>query len=59
MRKVVVAGIAAFALQGCALMPWAQAHIAQIALVGTVAGAVSATESAVVNGIELGKEIKK
>lgn len=60
MRKVIVVDIAALALEGCAgLLPWIQQHAAGIALTGTVLGTLAAGESAVVNGIELGREIRK
>ena len=49
-----VALIFALSLSGCAFV---QTHITQIALVGTVAGAVSATEGAVVNAITLKEKL--
>lgn len=47
---------AILSLSGCA---WIPAHIQQIAMFGTVAGAVAASESAVVNALELKDRVEK
>ncbi len=54
MRLIVL--ILAMFLSSCAFV---QTHIAQIALVGTVAGTVAATESAMINAIVLERELTK
>lgn len=54
--RALVPGVFVALLSGCAFV---QAHVAQIAIVGTVAGAVSATESAVVNAIAIKNEVEK
>ena len=46
--------IFALPLSSCAFV---QTHVAQIALVGTVAGAVAATEGAVINTITLKEKL--
>ncbi len=56
MKGLLVAMASVALLQGCAYL---QAHVAQVVLVGTVAGAVASTESAVVNGIELKEKLTK
>ncbi len=54
-RALLVFAVVAL-LQGCAYL---QVHVAQVALVGTVAGAVAASEQAIVNGLELKDKIVK
>ncbi len=55
--KALLAAVSSVALlQGCAYL---QAHVAQVVLVGTVAGAAASTESAVINGIELKEKLAK
>lgn len=50
--------VACFALSGCTgFVPYVQQHAAGIAAVSAVAGAVATAEGAVVNAIELEREI--
>lgn len=54
--KIIAVVSVSLSLSGCAYL---QAHIGQVALVGTVAGAVAASEQAAINAIELKREITK
>ena len=58
--KVVFIAAFAFSLSGCAgFTAYVQQHAATIGAVGMVAGAVAASESAVVNGIAIKNELEK
>lgn len=52
--------LACISLTGCAgTTAYLQSHATTIAVVGATAAAVSSTESAVINGIDLKKEISR
>ena len=59
MQRLIALALAA-SLSGCAgLTAYVQQHAATIGAVGMVAGAVSASESAVVNAIAIKNELEK
>jgi hypothetical protein len=58
--RAIVAALAAAALSGCAgALPFLESHAGAIAVIGGTAAAISSTESAVLNGIALGRELRK
>lgn len=58
--RTLLACCAVLALSGCAgFTAYVQAHAATVGAIGMVAGAVAATESAVVNAIALEEKLVK
>lgn len=57
--RILAASALAIALSGCGAIPFLESHAGAIAVIGGTAAAVSSTESAVLNGIALGRELRR
>lgn len=58
MKRLLLLALAAPLLSGCAgFTAYVHAHAATIGAIGMVAGAIAATEGAVVNAIELKEKV--